>query len=166
MGVEAAELRELVQESVASLAERNLAYHQYQHDKLKSGYINVLGLGWCSIPVAAVHFVLDVLQATHARPWGPKQVWFSSLHRWQALGFLFGAPLKGVGAGAGADAVSVSVGAVLVDEGAAVSDGRVEVDADANIDASEVDDETEYESKVDEHTYWNFSSDLRNCSQV
>ena len=124
---------------------------------------NVLGLGWGSIPVAAVHFVLEVLQAMHARPWGPKQIWSSSLHRWQALGFLFGAPLKGIGA----DGVGASAGAVLVDEIKAASADRVVGDVNANFitEASKVDDET-YESNVDERTYWDFSSDSRNCSRV
>ena len=48
----------------------NLTYHQYQHNGLKSGYrkrLNVLGFGWCSIPVAVVDFILDVLQPMHAK---------------------------------------------------------------------------------------------------
>jgi hypothetical protein len=45
--------------------EWNLAYHQYQHNRLKSGYrkgSNVLDFSW---PVTVVHFILDVLQVTN-----------------------------------------------------------------------------------------------------
>jgi hypothetical protein len=82
----------------------------------------------------------------------------SSLHRWQALGFLLDAYLldTGVGVGSVTDAV-----ATVVEAGV-----DAEVDAEAEVCASKADNEIQHESKVGRQTYWKRSLDLRNCSQV